>query len=365
MAKYGMAIDLAKCVGCGACAIACKTENNTQHQIEGGKSSFNWCDYVNLTSGTFPNVYYRILPVQCNHCTNAPCVAGCLAPVDGNGNRALYKTATGITMRDETRCIGCRECMVNCPYSSDDISTSGKQFSVNSFNEWSETPQPLWANTTAIISGGTSTPNELATAAANIPPTKHDYTHPYYSAVRPEGVAEKCYFCEHRLLDGETTTYCQASCPTGARVFGDLNDSNSEISLLLTASGYKRLKNNDGEYLSLGDNGTDPNVFYLNDFSYLTETPKVVENKVKKLKIYPNPAKESTNIEFDLSETSTVSLSIFDITGKEVKQYSDNNIYTNGIGKIYVNVNDLKAGTYICVLKSQNETMAANLLITK
>lgn len=365
MAKYGMAIDLAKCVGCGACAIACKTENNTQHQIAGGKSTFNWCDFVNLTSGTFPNVYYRITPVQCNHCDNAPCITGCLAPVDVNGNKALYKTTTGITMRDETRCIGCRQCMTTCPYSSDDISTSGKQFSVNSFNEWSETPQPLWSDTTAIISGCTSTPQELATAATNIPPTKHDYTHPYYSAVRPEGVAEKCYFCEHRILDGETTTYCQASCPTGARVFGDLNDAGSDISLLLAANGYKRLKNNDGEFLASGDNGSNPNVYYLNDFSYLTDTPKIVEEKAKKLNIYPNPARENTNIEFDLAETSSVKLSIYDISGREVKQYSDNNIYTNGVGKININVSDLKAGTYICVLQSQNERMSANLLITK
>ena len=360
-----MAIDLSKCVGCGACAIACKTENNTQHQVESGKSTFNWCDFVNTLGGTFPNVNYRILPVLCNHCDNAPCIAGCLAPVDGNGNRALYKTASGITMRDDGRCIGCRQCMINCPYSAEDISSSSAQYSVNSFNEWGDTPQVFWSGTSLIITGGTSTPAEVVTAATTTPPSMHDYTHPYYSNVRPEGVAEKCYFCEHRILDGETTTYCMASCPTGARVFGDMNDSGSEISLLLASGNYKRLKNNLGEFLEAGDNGTGPNVYYINDFSYLTKAPVITQAKVKKLNIYPNPAKEFTNIEFDLSETSPVNLSIYDITGREVKQYSDNNIYTNGVGKINVNISDLKAGTYICVLQSQNEKMSANLLITK
>ena len=64
--KYGMVIDLHKCVGCGSCALACKAENNTQARAN--KQSFNWADFVMKTEGEFPNTTYVQMPVLCNHC---------------------------------------------------------------------------------------------------------------------------------------------------------------------------------------------------------------------------------------------------------------------------------------------------------
>ena len=67
MAKQlAMVIDLMKCTGCGACALACKTENNTQMKARG--QTFNWADFMHKTEGTFPNVKYASFPVRCNHC---------------------------------------------------------------------------------------------------------------------------------------------------------------------------------------------------------------------------------------------------------------------------------------------------------
>ncbi len=75
MPKYGMVIDLQKCVGCGSCAIACKTENNTQDRAKG--QTFNWADFIITTEGKYPNPKFTPRPVLCNHCTDAPCVAAC------------------------------------------------------------------------------------------------------------------------------------------------------------------------------------------------------------------------------------------------------------------------------------------------
>ncbi|MCI5137881.1 MAG: 4Fe-4S dicluster domain-containing protein, partial [Candidatus Electrothrix sp. AR1] len=103
MTQYAMIIDLRKCVGCGACALACKTENNTALRHKG--QTHNWADFIHQTQGKFPDTTYRTLPVLCNHCTNAPCVAAC--PVTP---KAMYKTPEGITMHNDKRCIGCRAC---------------------------------------------------------------------------------------------------------------------------------------------------------------------------------------------------------------------------------------------------------------
>ena len=72
MTRLGMVIDLSKCNGCGACAFACKAENNTRDRGEG--QSFNWADFLIRTEGTFPNTWHTVIPVMCNHCSDAPCV---------------------------------------------------------------------------------------------------------------------------------------------------------------------------------------------------------------------------------------------------------------------------------------------------
>ena len=93
MARLGMVIDLQRCVGCGACAFACKAENNTRSRADG--QSFNWADFVMKTEGTFPDTTHWVMPVLCNHCTDAPCVKAC--PVNP---KAMFKTPEGITLTD-------------------------------------------------------------------------------------------------------------------------------------------------------------------------------------------------------------------------------------------------------------------------
>ena len=70
MPRYGMVIDLQRCVGCGACALACKTENNTRERVNG--QTFNWADFIVKTEGSFPKPRIVTMPVLCNHGTDAP-----------------------------------------------------------------------------------------------------------------------------------------------------------------------------------------------------------------------------------------------------------------------------------------------------
>jgi Fe-S-cluster-containing dehydrogenase component len=125
-----MVIDLGRCVGCGACAFACKAENNTRNR--GAGQSHNWADFLMMTEGVFPRVTHSVIPVLCNHCSAAACVAVC--PVEP---KAMFKTPEGITMHDQELCIGCRLCQEACPYSVDilgEASLAGEAYSVISFN---------------------------------------------------------------------------------------------------------------------------------------------------------------------------------------------------------------------------------------
>jgi Fe-S-cluster-containing dehydrogenase component len=254
-----MAIDLNKCLGCGACALACKTENNTEFEQDGRK--YNWADFLTFTEGKFAegNVKYKVIPVLCNHCTNARCVEAC--PVTP---KAMYKSGEGITLHNDDRCIGCQFCQTACPYSSKDVNADGVQYSVITFNPKNAETHGFYDDTTAVVPDCTSTPAETTGLAGTRPPDKNEYTHRDYNAVRPTNVTEKCMFCHHRLQKGEIP-YCVVSCPSGARIFGDLLDPQSQISQLLTAHGYDRLANNSGDMLG-AEPGTDPKVFYIGRF---------------------------------------------------------------------------------------------------
>ena len=133
MPRYAMVIDLQRCVGCGSCSISCRNENNVSEGVY-------WSHKITETSGKFPNVRYHYIPTLCNHCTNAPCVRGC-------PTRAMYKLDNGITMHDPQKCIGCRYCMINCPYG------------VIYFN-WKD-GHPSWKAGDPVIQGVTSSPAEV------------------------------------------------------------------------------------------------------------------------------------------------------------------------------------------------------------
>ncbi|MGC5328974.1 4Fe-4S dicluster domain-containing protein [Brevibacillus sp. SYSU BS000544] len=228
LARYGMVIDLHKCAGCGACAITCKNENNVDQGIF-------WSHHIKQTTGTFPNVNYEYIPTLCNHCDNAACVKAC-------PTTAMHKDENRLTLHDPEKCIGCKSCMQACPYG------------VISYN--SREPHAKWRDDTSIIANGTSSGKEVAEKTGEPLPYYNPDRATTYQGVRVKGIVEKCTFCDHRLKVGEKP-YCVESCPAGARYIGDLDDPNSEVSILLAKYGHTVL---------LPEKGTQPKVFYIRQF---------------------------------------------------------------------------------------------------
>ena len=230
MPNYALVIDLHKCVGCCACDIACKSENNVQE-------GFFWADHTVRTTGEYPNVRYVHVPTLCNHCENPPCVAVC-------PTKAMYKDpATGIVKHDAKKCIGCKTCTLADPYK------------VISFNK--KKPHARWSERQATIPGGTFSPAELAQKTNAPVPYYNPERAKTYQGIREQAVVEKCNFCDHRVKDG-LLPHCVVACPADARIFGDLNDPASNVSQLLKKYPPKVLK---------GHLGTKPKVFYIREYN--------------------------------------------------------------------------------------------------
>lgn len=102
MARYGMVIDTRKCVGCYACRVSCQMQNELPVEE-------SYIKFYEKETGVFPNVKNEIIPVQCQHCEDAPCVTVC-------PTKATYTTKEGIVLVDADKCIGCKYCMVACHY---------------------------------------------------------------------------------------------------------------------------------------------------------------------------------------------------------------------------------------------------------
>jgi Fe-S-cluster-containing dehydrogenase component len=222
--RWGMVIDLDRCTACGSCTVACRAENNVPVAGPEAQRRGTHIEWMSLLwqEPDEPGATPSAIPFPCQHCADAPCVKVC--PVG-----ATYKTEDGLTMQIWERCIGCRYCMVACPY--------GRR----SFN-WEE---PEWPG----LLGEMLNPDV---------------------ATRPGGVVEKCTFCHHRLravkeqaaleerevADAEVQRLpaCSAACPAEAIVFGDLEDPESRVS---------RLARDPRRFRLLDHLGTEPGVIYL------------------------------------------------------------------------------------------------------
>jgi Fe-S-cluster-containing dehydrogenase component len=220
--EFGYALNLTRCIGCRKCAHACLKENN-QSRDDDSDLEMSYIRVLEMKKGAInvetSTVYYDpetvpqpgryYMPVQCHQCRQSPCTKVC--PV-----QATWQEPDGLVVVDYNWCIGCRYCMAACPYDA-------RRFNYK----------------------------KPAIAADQINPNQSYLS----NLIRPKGVVEKCTFCLHRTRDGKYPA-CLEVCPTGARVFGNLLDPNSEINYIL---------NNKRVYVLKEEVGTLPRFYYFFD----------------------------------------------------------------------------------------------------
>ena len=204
--RYGMLIDLKRCVGCCGCAMACKMQNGTFGDTW-------WCLVHTKEVGEYPNSKLAVLPMACMHCQDSPCVSHC-------PTGASYRDDQGRVLIDQDRCIGCRVCQSACPYNA------------RHYNFKAPDKNPLWE-------GEVLTPYEAA---------KKEY--------HPVGKVEKCTFCRERVDNGSKPA-CVETCVARARLVGDLDDPKSDIAIAIAEKHAAPL----AEHL-----GTKPLVYYVGTF---------------------------------------------------------------------------------------------------
>lgn len=169
--RWGMLIDTTKCAsGCDACVKACNTENGITETVADVRQGSQWIRKIDLKDPKTGRTHS--LPMLCQHCEHPPCVDVC-------PTGASMKRADGIVLVDRHICIGCRYCMMACPYKARSL-----------------VHQPLTEQNPEVPRG--------------------------------VGCVESCTFCVHRVDKGQTPA-CVEACPEQAMLFGDLNDPNSEI----------------------------------------------------------------------------------------------------------------------------------------
>lgn len=205
MTRYGMAIDTKRCVACATCVVGCKVENNCPEGIL-------YSHVVNVggvnpdsPSGTYPILEMSTYTISCQHCEKPACLGVC-------ASGAIEKRDDGIVVQDLEKCIGCKLCLEACPYDGVRTLLEG---------------DPVYYTDFAM--GGIGAPDHLA------------------------NTVEKCTLCVHRVDAGQQP-FCVEVCPGRARVFGDLDDPESDISKLLASREHHQLQTEDG---------TGPSLYYL------------------------------------------------------------------------------------------------------
>jgi molybdopterin-containing oxidoreductase family iron-sulfur binding subunit len=196
-----MVIDLNRCVGCDACALACKQKNGTA-------SGVYWCKVLKSEVGKFPHARPSYTPLLCMHCAKPACVEAC-------PTNASVKREDGIVIIDHDKCVGCRCCITACPYDA------------RYFTQKIQAYEP----------GKGPTPYEISQQAGKI-----------------KGVVSKCDMCLDLVKVGDVPA-CVQTCPAKARFFGDLDDRGSDVSKLIISR---------GGYQIHPEIGTNPSVYYLN-----------------------------------------------------------------------------------------------------
>ncbi len=213
MTRYVMAADLRRCIGCQTCTAACKLANGTPPGVQ-------WRRVLDIEVGEYPDVHRVFLPTGCQHCANPPCQHVC-------PTKATFTKEDGTVQIDYDLCFGCAYCAVACPY--DARFRVGKE---------------------EFAYGDEAMPNEAKRLnKATI------------------GVAQKCTFCSDVVEAGvaqghkagehpDASPACVNSCITGALIFGDKDDPESEINKLLERSEYFRMHE---------ELGTEPGFYYIWD----------------------------------------------------------------------------------------------------
>ncbi len=220
--KWGMVIDIARCIGCHACTIACVAENKLPPGVV-------YRVVLEEEVGTYPHVRRRFIPRPCVHCQNPPCVKAC--PVT-----ATYKDVQGVVRMNYERCIGCRYCLVACPYAA----------RTADFAEW-------YTMGTPDLPGKMVGRKTAANGYEARPAPEYGKTWPPRNHDSPVGNARKCHFCLHRLKVGMLPA-CVTSCIGRATFFGDRTDPESLVSEMIGSPRVFRLKE---------ELGTQPAVYYL------------------------------------------------------------------------------------------------------